>query len=209
MSTVTARTDAKLKRAKHHEIAVRYGHGRKPASMAAWRIAELNREFSDRWGGTLLPDDDAGRDDIELMLHHLARRAGDPARHIAGWLDLRAPWFAGIERATMVERVLANPLKFKADTVAKRIGLTAERRARLKIRTIGAIDQTATERKAARKAQKSKAMRAVRRKNGIKPRVDYLAQSTEKAKPWLVEGVSRRTWYRRRRTPFGTAAALY
>jgi hypothetical protein len=208
MSTVAARTDAKLKRGKHHEIAVRYGHGRKPPSMTALRIAELNREFSDRCGATM-PDDDAGRDDIELMLHHLARRSGDPVPRIAGWLDQRAPWFAGIERATMVERVLANPLRFKADTVAKRIGLTAERRARLKIRTIGAIDQTAAERAVARKAQKRKAMQAVRRKSGIKPRAEYLAQSTEKAKPWRVEGVSRRTWYRRQRKAFGTASALY
>jgi len=197
MTVAIASTVARLKKAKHHEIAVRYGHGRKKPSITALREAELNREFTDRYRTLLLPDDDAARDDIELMLHHLARRAGDPASRVAKWLDLRAPWFTGVERATVVELVLANPLKFKADTVAARIGLTAERRARLKIRTIGAIDQTSAERIAARKAQKREALREKRRRTGTKPRADYLAQSAEQAKPWVAEGISRRTWYRR------------
>jgi hypothetical protein len=199
MTVAIASTVARLKKAKHHEIAVRYGHGRKKPSITALREAELNREFTDRYRALVLPDDDAARDDIELMLHHLARRAGAPTSRVAKWLDLRAPWFAGAERAAMVELVLANPLKFKADTVAARIGLTAERRARLKIRTIGAIDQTSAERIAARKAQKREAMREKRHNTGIKTRADYLAQSVEQAKPWEDEGISRRTWYRRHR----------
>jgi hypothetical protein len=199
MTVTTASTDARLKKAKHHEIAVRYGHGRKKPSITALRQAEIDRELSDRYGALVLPDDDSARDDIELMLHHLARRAGEPGRRIAEWLGLRAPWFAGIERAIMVERVLAQPLKFKADTLAKRLGLTAERRARLKIRTIGAIDQTAAERKAASKQRKLEAKRNRRRTEGVKPRPKYLATSVERAKPWEAEGLSRRTWYRRQR----------
>jgi hypothetical protein len=188
---------AKLIKAKHHEISVRYGWGKKPFPMAAQRVAELNREFSDRYGSLVLPDDDSGRDDIEFMLHHLARRTGDPARRIADWLDLRSPWFIGLERATMVERVLANPLKFKADTAGKRIGLTAERRTRLKIRTIAAIDQTAAEREATRQARKRQAKRKQRRGQGAMPRAEYEQQSLSRAKPWEAEGISRRTWYRR------------
>jgi hypothetical protein len=197
MTVATASTVASLKKAKHHEIAVRYGRDRKKPSITALRVAELNREFTDRYRAQELPDDDAARDDIELMLHHLARRAGDPERLIAHWLDLRAPWFAGVERAVTVERVLATPLKFKADTIAKRIGLTAERRGRLNIRTIGAIDQTAIERKAASKQRKLEAQRDRRRTEGVKPRTHYVATSTEHAKPWEAEGISRRTWYYR------------
>jgi hypothetical protein len=199
MTVAITSTVARLKKAKHHEIAVRYGHGRKKPSITALREAELNREFTDRYRAHVLPDDDAARDDIELMLHHLARRAGDPAHRIAKWIDQRAPWFTGVDRATMVERVLATPLKFKADTVAKRIGLTAERRARLNIRTIGAIDQTAAEREAASKARKREAKRKSRRAGGMKPRAEYLATSVERAKPWEQEGVSRRTWYHRQK----------
>jgi hypothetical protein len=33
---------------------------------------------------------------------------------------------------------------------------------------------------------------------GIISRDDYLAESVERQKPWLAEGISRRTWYRRR-----------
>jgi hypothetical protein len=30
------------------------------------------------------------------------------------------------------------------------------------------------------------------------PRAEYEARSVERAKPWLREGISRRTWYRRK-----------
>lgn len=155
MTVVTTSSVARLKKAKHHEIKVRYGWGKKRPLLTVLRESELNREYSDRYGSLLLPDDDSGRDDIEFMLHHLAP-GDDPARRITRWLDLRAPWFTGLQRATMVERVLANPFKFNKDTAAKRIGLTAERRTRLNIRTIAAIDQTAAERKAASRRAKFK-----------------------------------------------------
>jgi hypothetical protein len=196
MTVVTTNISARMKKAKHHEIKVRYGWGKKRPLLAVLRESELNREYSDRYGSLLLPDDDSGRDDIEFMLHHLAP-GDDSARRIARWLDLRAPWFTGLQRATMVERVLANPFKFNKDTAAKRIGLTAERRTRLNIRTIAAIDQTAVERKAASKARKIQAQLSRRRTQGVKPRKLYEGQSAAVAKPWVAEGVSRRTWYRR------------
>jgi hypothetical protein len=193
---ISSGVDARLVKAKRHEIKVRYGWGKKRPLMAVLRQSELNREYSDRYGSLLLPDDDSGRDDIEFMLHHLAH-GGDAAHRIARWLDLRAPWFTGLQRATMVERVLANPLKFNKHTAAKRIGLTAERRTRLNIRTISAIDKTDAELTAASKARKIQAQLSRRRTQGVKPRKLYEGQSAAIAKPWLAEGISRRTWYRR------------
>jgi hypothetical protein len=198
MTVVSTSTGARLKKAKHHEIKVRYRWAKKRPLMAILREAELNREYSDRYGSVLLPDDDSGRDDIEFMLHHLAP-GDDPARRIERWLDLRAPWFTGMERVTMVERVLANPRKFNRDTAAKRIGLIAERRIRLNIRTIAAIDQTKAEREAASKARKREAKRQQRRAQGIKPRAEYEAASVGHGKPWIADGISRASWYRRQR----------
>lgn len=136
--------------------------GGRGVSLAALRVAELNREFSDRYGGEILPDDDGGRDDATLMLHHLARRSGDVTARMQSWLDERAPWLTGEERDQLIDKVLGNPLRFRADTIASKIGLTAARRAHLRIRTIGAIDQSAADRAEARRIAKRDYKRARR-----------------------------------------------
>jgi hypothetical protein len=151
-----------VRAAERAAIRQRRQRGLRSVGLAALRVAELNREFSDRYGGEILPNDDAGRDDVTIMLHHLARRSGYPMQRIDPWLDARAPWLVGHEREALLDRVFANPLRFKADTLAKKIGLTAERRARLRIKTIGAIDQTAAERKEARRIKKRDYLRARR-----------------------------------------------
>src|SRR5215470_19048010 len=74
---------------------------KQPFSMAGLRIGDLNRFFTYRWGHEL-PDDDAGRDDARIMAHHLAWLQGDPERRITNWLDLRAPWMNGAERAKLI-----------------------------------------------------------------------------------------------------------
>lgn len=180
---------------------------KRPIGIAALRVAELDREFTDRYGGMVLPDDDSARDDIEIMLHHLARRSREPQRKIPQWLGARAPWLTGDERDTMVAKVLANPLRFRADTLAARIGLTAERRARLKIRTIGAIDQTAAERKEARRRGSIERKRAKRRAAGIPQRPEQSGQSITARAPWEAAGICRRTWFRRRARHRVTATA--
>jgi hypothetical protein len=167
---------------------------RKSASFAAIRAAELNLEFSDRYGGMLLPDDDGGQDDVHLALHHLAETTSAKSR-IRNWLRMRAPWF---DDDDAIARILENPRKYRADQLAAEIGLTAERRARLGITTIGAIDLPAKARKKLRKAKNVEYQRALRRKAGAKPRAEYEAQSAERAKPWLELGMSRATWFRRR-----------
>jgi hypothetical protein len=168
---------------------------RTPESFASIRIAELDRDFADRYRGMLLPDDDAGRDDVLLMLHHLAR-TNNPERRVANWLRLHAPWFDDREA---IARILANPHRFRADPLAAKIGLTAERRTRLKITTIGAIDLPKRERNKLRKAKKIEQRREKRRKDGAKPRAEYEAQSIEKAKPWQALGISRRKWFNRQK----------
>jgi hypothetical protein len=183
------RAEARKKRLRRYQ-------GR-PIGLAALRVAELNREFSDRYGSLILPDDDSARDDVEIMLHHLARRSGSPQQHISHWLDQRAPWLFGEERNALVGKVIANPLRFRADTLAARIGLTAERRARLEIRTIGAIDQTAAERREARRIASIERKRARRLAAGAMPRQNSTAASLNAQAPWKAAGVHRSTWFRR------------
>jgi hypothetical protein len=194
MSTVEARRT---------EIEVRYAAEKrdKPqrAGINGIRRAELGRLFTTRYG-RMLSDDDAGRDDAFVMAHHLARRAGDARRNIAMWLELNAPWMDGGEVNNLITSVLAKPLRWKADTLAKRLGLTAIERTALGLTTIGAIDQTKEEREAERRDRKRERDRLRRQHHrlaeGAKPRAQYEAQSLIHTKPWLALGMSRAAWYR-------------
>jgi hypothetical protein len=170
-----------------------------PISLTALRIAELRRLFFDRYGRTL-PDDDAGRDDVLVMAHHIARRRGYASQNIRSWAELQAPWMTSVDVDIIIAKVLAWPIRWRADTLAKRLRLTEAERRRLHICTIGAIDMTKAERKEARKLRQRQRDRVRRRARGAKPRRDYEASSISRAKPWLALGISRRTWYRQRGT---------
>ncbi len=154
--------------------------------------------FADQYGRAL-PDDDAGRDDARIMVHHLALISGDQHARVKSWLTVWAPWMSAEQIIALTDAVIAKPLRYRADTLGKKIGLTAEVRTRLGIKTIGACDMTKAEREAARQARKVQAKRKRRRKQGVKPRAEYVATSAERTKPWVTEGVGRRTWYRRQR----------
>jgi hypothetical protein len=202
--TLSARLMVTRIEARRAEIARRYRAKRRarPISMAALRIAELRRLFKARYGDEL-PDDDAGRADAALMAHHLARRPGDPHRRIALWLVQHAPWMPADERERLADDAIAKPLRWKADTLAARLNLTAGERQRLRICTIGSTDRTKAERLADRKQRKREADRLRRQQHrqakGAKPRTEYETNSRARMKPWLTAGVSRSTWYRRAR----------
>jgi hypothetical protein len=190
--------------ARRAEIARRYRKKpRRVVSMAALRVAELNRLFAARYGSTL-PNDDAGRDEALLMAYHIVGRAGDPRQRIAAWLELRVPWMSTAEAAELITKVLAKPLRWRADTLAARLNLMDSERHRLRIRTIGAVDVMKAQRKA-RRLERDRLRKQQRRRNaGAKPRRCYLAAAASRIRPWAALGISRRTWYRRHGT---TAAA--
>jgi hypothetical protein len=147
----------KVRAAERAEIRKRYQRRHKrPVQLgppASVRVAEIDRVLTDRWG-EILPNDDAGADDAFIMCHHLARRAGDPTVRMQDWLNRRTPWMPSSDRQGLIERVLARPRRWKADTLAKRLGLTAANRTRLKVKSIGAIDQTSAERAEIRRLAK-------------------------------------------------------
>jgi len=110
----------------HAEIKRRHGAARRDrpkVGMAALRIAEIRRLYRDRYG-RVLPDDDAGRDDLLVMAQHMARRPDGP-RLIRMYIELEAPWMTPDATDELIARVIAKPLKFRADTLAHRLRLTA------------------------------------------------------------------------------------
>src|SRR5262249_13232521 len=125
---------------------------------------------------------------------------GSERRKMLAWLELAAPWMQPSDAAALVDAVLAKPRRWKADTLAKRLGLTDAMRRALNIRTIGASDMTKAERQAARRERKREAQRRRRRLRGQQPRTEYLENSLTHTQPWKQVGLSRATWYRRRAT---------
>jgi hypothetical protein len=166
-------------------------------AIVAFRMAELFKVFNHDYGGAPLPDDDDGRDSIKLAFQVLSTtnradlRMVDVART---W----APWLPPDELDALVADVVAHPRRFKADTVAARLGITDEIRTLLKLRTIGAIDKPAEQRAAERREQQRLAKEQKRRDAGI-PTIAEARAIRVRKEPWREAGIPRSTWYRRRK----------
>jgi hypothetical protein len=190
-------------RADHLEIARRYAwddrrlrkHRRSDVRTVV-RQRNLEKLFDYRYGPTL-PDDDAGRDDLFIAGHNIAQLRGDAAEHIRAWASLWAPWIADDELSALIEKIAQAPLRWRADTLAWRLGLTDEVRTLLGITTIGAIDCSKAERAARRRMRNNQDKTARRREAGAISRAEYESSSVARAEPWEALGISRRTWYRR------------
>lgn len=168
-----------------------------PLQIVALRISDLSTLFRSRYG-VVLPDDDAGRDDIGLAIDHLAALA-HPAKAITRWLETWAPWMTLGEQRQVISDGIAGQRNWKADALAWRLRLTKEERTMLGITTIGAIDHGKAARVKRRRLRDRERKAAQRKAAGAVPRQQYERSSTAKTQPWLAEGISRRTWYRRRK----------
>jgi hypothetical protein len=196
-------TDPREQRAKLREIARSYEteEAKHPFDMAVQRVAELQMLFIDLYGkgcdaAYVLPDDDAGRDNAFIMVCHLALCPVAPRWYRVNWLKAHTPWMSGAEQQKLLRRKV---LTFKADTLALRLGVTYAMRQRLGFRTIGAYDVTKEMRKirVAREQREKdrKRKEATRRANGAKPQ----AESAARTKPWEALGISKATYYRRKK----------
>jgi hypothetical protein len=177
----------------------RRGTSRTGGSMIGLRVRELQIIFWSRNGAMRLVDDDAGRDDAMMALHHMAGLTIDPRGRMSSWLSTWAPWMPPGEATGLIERAMKERRRYRADTLAHRLNLHLDERTRLGISTIGAVDKPKAQRLADQKEQRRLAQLKRRRAQGIKPRASYVGSGTANAKPWIGEGISRRTWYRRHR----------
>ena len=79
-----------------------------------------------------------------------------------------APWMTHRERQRLAEWIASRPpIKFKADTLAERIGCTYAERILLGIRTIGACDLTRAQRNKATRKRRTEAERERRHRAGV------------------------------------------
>lgn len=166
--------------------------------MAALRIRDIAQLYRSRYRGEL-PHDPVGLDAARIAVHHLACLSGDPRKRIGGWLRLWAPWLSLLEAEQLLVEAITKPLRWRADKLGWRLRVTEQERRALGITTIGAIDLPKAERIARRKASAKHRKLQLRRAQGAKPRAEYEAASTNRAKPWIAAGLSRASWYRKRR----------
>jgi hypothetical protein len=187
--TFVGETPAQI--AKHRDIARRYRRGRTDTVLLTrLRIAELERVFATSYREKRLPDDNAGRADLRVMADHLAQI--DP-RLVRPWAATWMPTLPATELDALIAEV-GTGRRWKADALARELGLDDATRTRLRIRTIGAVDCGKTKRTTRRRRKRIAADRARRAKAGARPHT----QSAAATQPWLDEGVSRATYYRRR-----------
>jgi hypothetical protein len=166
------------------------------------RYGALLRLLRHRYGH-VLPDDDAGRDDLWLLVSNTSLAASEPKKKMRHVIELWAPWMTPDEAAAYVEHVWGLDLYERTETaeaIGRRLGLTNAERNALKLWPFTPIDATAEDLELHRKARRQENKRAKRRANGVKPRNVYLAELASKPKPLIAEGVSRRTWERRRKS---------
>lgn len=92
---------------------------------------------------------------------------------------------------------------------AEILGVSAVERDNLDLRTIDAVDEPRSARRARKADEKRKRDReTARAKRGRVPREIWLAARLSASKPWEAEGVSRRTWERRRARVAGVSSHL-
>jgi hypothetical protein len=177
----------------------RQGRGATPRELfARLRARDLRLWFGDFYGEAL-PDDDAGREDLPLLLGAVVLAGvrdpiGAARREACQW----APWMDEAEVMQLTETALRARTLHKADEIAAILGVTMAKRAEIGLKTIGTCDISREERDRLMRARKTALERIRRRSGGAKPRAEYVAKSASAIKPWQVAGVSRATWYRRR-----------
>jgi hypothetical protein len=166
---------------------------RKNRSIGKQRIGDLNKLFAYRYGGRretyVFPDDDAGLEDLKILLHHYS--LNNPLA-IPRIIKNRAPW-ANAQR--LQEEIDAYPRKWRTNTLGRLLRVTGAEWRMLRLRTIAPIDMTKEERRAYSRQLYRERRRAKLRQVS---RAEYLAANyLSRTRPWEAEGISRRTWERR------------
>jgi hypothetical protein len=164
------------------------GRQSSPPRPSAIRRRELKIIFQSRYGLTL-PNDDAGRDDLQLFADHCGK---DGHGIFADFCRFHAPWMTAEEVDEIFHR--RREVHWKTDDLGEKLNLTDEERMRLKITMIGAVDCKKTQRTKRRNLKSRERKQRRREADGARPH----AQSAMRTKPWLklTPKISRPTWYR-------------
>jgi len=166
---------------------------RAPFTIGSARVTAL-RAFIRHTFGATLPDDDYGRMVLRPLLDHIAFNGGDAEFLRQVCLDL-LPELDDDDSLDILIKEVGPGRKWQADALAREIGLDFETRTRLGICTIGSFDVSKDRRKAIYAQKRAADKRWAREKRGANPQ----AKSARRRQPWEAEGISKRTYYYRRK----------
>jgi hypothetical protein len=170
--------------------------------IAVLRIHELRRYLSLRYGD-VLPDDDAGRQDLTILLNHIAQNRDEPGGRMLAVIQPWAPWMTSAEAEELVAMILKKPRKYTPGRLGELLRLTEAERELLKITTVRAIDETTDAgmsddaMKAKRQREDREVKTAKRRSEGAVTREEYETKSKTRTEPWKQLNMSRSTYYRK------------
>ena len=95
LDTRVGSLDPGVQRLKRAEIKRRYQGPKVPWTwQGGWltrRVTEIEMVLLDNYGSEL-PDDDAGFDDLRIVLFHMAKSKKHNERTMRSWITERAPW---------------------------------------------------------------------------------------------------------------------
>jgi len=181
--------------------------------MRRLRLGDLRRLLRDRCHGSVLPDDDAGREYLfELLLpislgpNEAVKRSRaieiwGPTERMRHEIELWAPWMDEDEARELRLEINSMPMWQRepmARTLGERLQVTYAERARLQLRTIGPCDMTEAAMALLRKQKKRQRDKLRQQLRGQQSRAEYLAvHNKSKEQPWIKLGISRRTYYYR------------
>jgi hypothetical protein len=162
------------------------------------RCREIARLVAYRHGEW--PDTDDANIYLVAVAYHLPRN--DLCWHVGNWLYSKfGVAYADTVLDAVARDVIHSPRqRLRADDIGKMLRVTYAERQQLKLHTIGCHDVSRRGRTLLRKRRRRDRERERRRRKGAVPR----SQSLSRSQPWIAEGISRRTWYRRRKSPVGT-----
>jgi len=191
------------------ERAARVERPARPRCFAEFRVFEIEAVIRRRGGSRGLRTDDAGLfllpafSHIVLALRFGAWQRADrpPGDILRGWAARWLPGASAEEIDEAAVRAIRKPCRYRPDTLARMLQVTAVEREELGLRTIGAVGQDADARRAMRreKDRQRKASRRAAEREARPPKIEV-------EKPWVALGMSRRTWYRRGRPKVSSLA---
>jgi hypothetical protein len=184
-----------LARQSMGDVRERFPRG-SPQLICRKRLRDLEALYCRRYGA-FLPYDDAGIDDLTIATHHIAHFGPGGFPHIVDWAAEWMPDMPRAEAEALAKRVVADPRRFKAAPLGWRLGLTDAERTALHITTIraaGVSDAEMIERRK-RKQRECRDRWRQRQREKRPPKPEPLCRT----RPWEKLGMSRSTWYRKRK----------
>ena len=167
------------------------------------QLRELERIIKHRHGPIIPETDDAIiYAEVAAIMHLIIDREGIE-NSFPNWCHRWMPW----AEKQLIDKLLYEELQQhyvmpSADALGRMLKLSYAERSDLNIRAIRCYDVTREEcdkLQATKRREKDRARKKLKRRSeGVKPRPEYVTHSASRQQPWIKEGISRSTWYRRK-----------